>query len=75
MTGLGKGLFEIVCDFDKDTYRSMYVVRFASAVYVLDSFKKKSTKGTATPQHVLDGIVERYAIAARLDEQVKKGAK
>lgn len=53
----------------------MYVVKFESAVYVLDSFKKKSTRGIATPKHILDRIAERYATAVKLDEQTKKGAK
>jgi phage-related protein len=50
LKGLGSGVVELVDDFDGDTYRAVYTVRFASAVYVLHAFKKKSKQGIKTPQ-------------------------
>ena len=41
----GSGVLEIVDDFDGDTYRAVYTVRFAKAVYVLHAFQKKSKRG------------------------------
>lgn len=73
LKGIGKGVFEIICDFDTDTYRSVYAVQFQSAVYVLDSFQKKSTHGIKTPKHIVDRIKDRYAAAAEIEESIKKG--
>src|ERR1700690_3255640 len=44
----GAGVLEIVEDHRGDTYRAVYTVRFAEAVYVLHAFKKKSKSGVAT---------------------------
>jgi len=49
----------IVDDFDGDTFRAVYTVRFAKAVYVLHAFQKKSKRGTATPRTELDMIERR----------------
>jgi phage-related protein len=42
-------VLEVVDDFDGDTYRAVYTVKFAGVVYVLHAFPKKSKKGIATP--------------------------
>jgi len=52
----GRGILEIVDDFDGNTYRAVYTVRFAGVIYVLHAFQKKSTKGIATPKHTIDLI-------------------
>ena len=46
----GRGVLEVVDDFDGDTYRAVYTIRFAGVIYVLHAFQKKSKKGIATPQ-------------------------
>jgi phage-related protein len=46
--GDGGGVFEIVEDHSGDTYRAVYTVRFADAIYVLHAFQKKSTRGIKT---------------------------
>lgn len=55
----GAGVLEIVDDFDGDTYRAVYTVRFAGVVYVLHAFQKKSKHGIATPRAELDLIEQR----------------
>ena len=55
----GAGVLEIVDDFDGDTYRAVYTVRFAGAVYVLHAFQKNSRRGIATPKAELDLIEQR----------------
>lgn len=55
----GAGVLEIVDDFDGDTYRAVYTVRFEGAVYALDAFQKKSKKGIATSKADLDRIKAR----------------
>ena len=62
----GASVLEIVDDHDGDTYRAVYTVRFAEAVYVLHAFQKKSTKGIATPRHEIDKIKRRLDEATRL---------
>ncbi|MEI6667552.1 MAG: type II toxin-antitoxin system RelE/ParE family toxin [Acidobacteriota bacterium] len=57
------GVLEVVDDFDGDTFRAVYTVRFAGVVYVLHAFQKKSTRGIATPKSVLDLITRRLAKA------------
>jgi phage-related protein len=55
------------------TYRAVYSVRFASAVYVLHAFQKKSKRGRATPQQEIDMIRNRLrqaeAIHAEQDDE------
>ena len=55
----GAGVLEVIENFQGDTYRAVYTVRFASAVYVLHCFQKKSTQGIATPKHDIDLIKYR----------------
>jgi phage-related protein len=71
----GAGVLEIVDDFDSDTFRAVYTVRFARAVYVLHAFKKKSKRGTATPKAELDLIVQRLKQARQDYEQWSKSEK
>ena len=55
----GAGVLEIVDDFDGNTYRAMYTVRFAGAVYALHVFQKKSRKGIATPKQDIELVKAR----------------
>ncbi|MCU0292146.1 MAG: type II toxin-antitoxin system RelE/ParE family toxin [Thermoanaerobaculaceae bacterium] len=62
----GAGVLDVVDNFDGDTYRTVYTVRFVDAVYVLHAFQKKSKRGIGTPRHVVEVIRERYEWARRL---------
>jgi phage-related protein len=62
----GAGVLEIVDDFDGDTFRAVYTIRFAKAVYVLHAFQKKSKRGIATPKGELD-LIDRRLKRARED--------
>ena len=55
----GASILEIVEDYDGDTYRAVYTVRFAGAVYALHAFQKKAKKGIATPKPEIDLIKSR----------------
>ena len=55
---LGRVL-EIRDNFDGDTYRAVYTIRFEGVLYVLHAFQKKSTSGIATPQRHIDLIRQR----------------
>lgn len=45
----GAGVLEVVADHQHGTFRAVYTVRLAGAVYVLHAFQKKSKKGIKTP--------------------------
>ena len=59
----GAGVLEVVDNFDGDTYRAVYTVRFESAVYVLHVFQKKSKSGIATPKQEIELIENRLKVA------------
>jgi len=59
----GAGVLEIVDDFDGDTYRAAYTVKFSGVVYVLHAFQKKSKSGIATPKPDMDRIRTRLKAA------------
>lgn len=70
LKGMGDaGIVEVVGDHRGDTFRTIYTVRFASTIYVLHAFQKKSKKGIATPQSEMRLIEKRLAIARRLHEE------
>jgi phage-related protein len=53
-------------------YRAGCTVRYATAIYVLHVFQKKSKRGKATPQRDLDLIDKRLKRAAELHAQEMK---
>ena len=55
-------MIEIVDDYDGDTYRAVYTVRFAGVVYLLHAFQKKSKKGRAMPKRDADLIASRFKL-------------
>lgn len=66
LKGFGSaGILEVIDDYDGDTYRAVYTVRFAGIVYMLHAFQKKSKKGIATPKHEIDLIKRRLKEAEK----------
>jgi phage-related protein len=59
----GAGVVEMIDDFNTDTYRTVYAVRYAGAVYILHAFQKKSKKGIETSQQDIDLVNKRLALA------------
>jgi phage-related protein len=55
----GAGVLEVVEDWQSDTFRCVYTVKFAGAVYVLHTFQKKSKTGSKTPKQEIDLVKER----------------
>lgn len=67
LRGFGSaGVLEVVEDFETNTYRAVYTVRVADAIYVLHCFKKKSTHGIETPKPDMDLIRKRLNDALNL---------
>jgi phage-related protein len=69
----GAGVLEIVDDFQGDTYRAVYTVKFPNRVYVLHAFQKKARRGIKTSRRDIDLIRQRYrqaeVIQRRLAEE------
>lgn len=70
--GQGPGIFELVEDHDRNTYRAVYTVRFREVIYVLHAFQKKSPKGIKTAQLDID-LVERRLKIAQQDYEARYG--
>lgn len=65
LKGFGSaGVLEVVEDWQGNTYRAVYTVRFADTVYVLHCFEKKSKRGIETSKREMDLIQERLKLAA-----------
>ena len=65
----GASVLEIVSDYQGDTWRVVYTIRFLEAVYVLHAFQKKSKRGIATPKQEIEVIKRRLAEAERLHRE------
>ncbi len=55
----GAGVLEIIDRFDRNTYRTVYTIKFKKAVYVLHCFQKKSKKGIKTPKKDIELVNRR----------------
>jgi phage-related protein len=55
----GAGVLEVVDNDASGTYRAVYTVQLASAVYVLHVFQKKSRRGISTPRQEIDLVKSR----------------
>lgn len=60
---MGSGVLEVVEDFDGNTYRAAYTVKFKELIYVLHAFQKKAKRGIATPKPDIDLIKQRLKAA------------
>ncbi|MFI5020117.1 MAG: type II toxin-antitoxin system RelE/ParE family toxin [Alphaproteobacteria bacterium] len=70
--GQGSGVFEVVENHDRNTYRAVYTARFKEVVYVLHAFQKKSPKGIKTAQVDVD-LVRRRLKLAQQDYEARYG--
>ena len=67
----GAGVLEVVEDDAGGTYRAVYTVKFAEAVFVLHCFQKKSKSGIATPKADMDIILRRLTVAELLAQELR----
>jgi phage-related protein len=58
-----RGVIEIVSDFNKDTYRTVYATKLDERLYVLHVFQKKSKSGIKTPKEEIELIKRRLQTA------------
>jgi phage-related protein len=70
----GASVLEIVANEMGDTFRAVYTVKFATAIYVLHAFQKKSKSGIKTPAEDMKLIEQRFKVAeADYKLQLRKG--
>jgi phage-related protein len=68
----GPGVIDVVQNFDGDTFRAVYTVKFRKAIYVLHCFQKKSPSGIRMAKTDVNLVKERLK-AARRDYEVRYG--
>ncbi len=72
LKGFGGAVLEVVEDDVGGTYRAVYTVKFAGAVFVLHCFQKKSKRGIATPKEDMDIIHARLKVAEAFAKELRK---
>lgn len=70
----GAGVVEIIEDWEGNTYRGVYTVKFSDFVYVLHCFQKKSKRGAQTPSADVALIKSRLRLA-EADYHARREAK
>ena len=65
----GAGVLELVESDQDGTYRAVYTVKFAEAVFVLHCFAKKSKRGIETPKEDMDIVRARLKVAEALAKE------
>lgn len=69
----GAGVLEVIENDVGGTYRAVYTVKFAEAVFVLHCFQKKSKRGISTPKEDMDIIHARLKIAEARAKEIRDG--
>lgn len=59
----GASVVEVVVNCESDTFRTVYTVKFAKAIYVLHVFQKKSVRGISTPLREIEKVRLRLKTA------------
>ena len=67
----GAGVLEVLESFEGNSYRAVYTVRFASGVYALHAFQKKSHRGIATDRHDIELVTSRLREAEEIDRSMR----
>ena len=72
LKGFGSaGVLEVVEDDVGGTYRAVYTVKFAEAIFVLHCFQKKSKRGIATPKQDMDIVRARLKVAEAFAKELR----
>jgi phage-related protein len=56
---------------EPDTFRAVYTLRYAGAVFVLHAFQKKSKIGIKTPRRDIELIKQRLREAGQIAKKMK----
>jgi len=72
LTGFGgAGVVEVIKDYRGDTFRAVYTVRYAGAVYMLHAFQKKSKTGRQTPRRDMELVKRRLRETEQMVREIK----
>ena len=63
LRGMNASVYEILSDYNKNTYRAVYALKLSNDIYVLHVFQKKSKHGVETPKQEIDLIKKRLILA------------
>lgn len=71
LTGFGEaGVVEVIKDYRGDTFRAVYTVRYAGAVYMLHAFQKKSKTSRQNPRRVIEMVKQRLREAEQMAKEI-----
>lgn len=62
LKGLGSGVYEIAIAYEKNAYRSIYLLSLKEEIYVLHCFQKKSKQGIKTPKEDIELVRKRIKL-------------
>lgn len=68
----GGSVLEVTADYDGDTWRAVYTLKYKQVIYVLHAFQKKSKLGNKTPKQHLNMIHRRLRRAQEHHEQTRQ---
>ena len=74
LKGFGSGVLELHDNYDGNTYRAVYTVRFEGVLYVLHAFQKKSSRGSP-PRSGTWILLRQRLREAEIIHQATKGAR
>lgn len=60
--GYGLGVYEVTIEYERNAYRTIYIVSLDNTVYVVHCFQKKSKRGIKTPKKELEIITHRLKL-------------
>jgi phage-related protein len=68
----GASVVEVIRNHQGDTFRCVYTIRIAGAIYVLHAFQKKSRTGRETPKAEIKVVAQRLREAENLARGVMR---
>jgi phage-related protein len=68
----GGSVLEITSDYDSDTWRAVYTLKYEGVIYVLHVFQRKSKQGIKTPKQHINMIHRRLKLAQGHHEQTSQ---
>ncbi|MDE0555071.1 MAG: type II toxin-antitoxin system RelE/ParE family toxin [Candidatus Poribacteria bacterium] len=70
MRSIESGVFEIIDNYDTDTYRAVYTVKIGQSFYILHCFQKKSKRGISALKKEIDLIKRRLRRAKEIKRKL-----
>jgi phage-related protein len=67
----GSSVLEVIEDNSSGSYRAVYTIKFANAVFVLHCFQKKSKTGIGTPLREIEMIRTRLKSAEAIAKEMQ----